>query len=341
MSLEDERHQTLRDAIVKLCLELRPMDGPSAVIRTDPAPGFKALVNDALLKKHRITIELGQAKNPNKNLVAERAVQELETELRQEPLGGAVSPLTLAVATSALNSRIRSRGLSSREMWTQRDQFSNQQLPLADDHLIALQHVQRLSNHPHSERSKAPLHNRRPTPVIDVGDLVYLHSDRNKSRARDRYLVVAIDPPFCDIKKFNFVAHLTASNLLSASRYLPTWLISYMLLARVADTTRMTKMILIPHLTPHPRCLTSLMLSLLQPSIYLTLLPELHHLLPPSLSTASWTTQLPSHLALSTAPWRRQSFQQTPTLLACGDHLALDVVLRVLKIMILNYSLCY
>ena len=55
VSLEDERHQTLCDAIVKLCLELRPKDGPPAVIRTDP-----------LLKKHRITIELGQAKNPNK-----------------------------------------------------------------------------------------------------------------------------------------------------------------------------------------------------------------------------------------------------------------------------------
>ena len=171
-------------------LEVRPMDGPPAVMRTDPAPGLKALVDDPLLKKHRITIELGQAKNPNKNPVAERAVQELETELlRQEPLDRAVSPLTVAVATSALHCRIRSRGLSSREMWTQRDQFSNQPLPLADDNLIALQHEQRLSNHPHSERSKDPLHNRRPTPLIDVGDLVYLHSDRNKSRARDR--------PFC------------------------------------------------------------------------------------------------------------------------------------------------
>ena len=149
VSLEDERHEKLRDAIVKLCLELRPMDGLPAVIRTDPAPGFKALVDDPLLKKHRITIELGQAKNPNRNPLAQRAVQELETELlRQEPLGGAVSPLTLAVATSTLNSRIRSRGLSSREMWTHRDQFLNQQLPLADDHLIALQHEQRLSNHP-------------------------------------------------------------------------------------------------------------------------------------------------------------------------------------------------
>ena len=66
VSLEDERHQTLCNAIGKLYLELRPMDGPTAVIRDDP-----------LLKKHRIIIELGQAKNPNKNPVAERAVQEL------------------------------------------------------------------------------------------------------------------------------------------------------------------------------------------------------------------------------------------------------------------------
>ncbi|CAH3139136.1 unnamed protein product [Porites lobata] len=60
---------------------------------------------------------------------------------------------------------------------------------------------------------------------------------------------------------------------------------------------------------PHPRCLTSLMLSLLQPSICLTFLAVLHHLLLPFLSTASWTTKLPSHLALRTLLWRRQSFQ--------------------------------
>ena len=26
--LEDERHQTLRDAIIQLCIQMRPMDGP-------------------------------------------------------------------------------------------------------------------------------------------------------------------------------------------------------------------------------------------------------------------------------------------------------------------------
>ncbi|KAJ8383044.1 hypothetical protein SKAU_G00038220 [Synaphobranchus kaupii] len=201
--ISDERHETLRDALIQLCIQMRPMDGPLAVVRTDPAPGFKALVGDGFLHQHRVTLELGHAKNPNKNPVAEKAIQELTSELlRLDPLGGAVTPLTLAVATAALNSRIRSRGLSSREMWTQRDQFSNVQVPLGDGDLVATQHRQRLANHPHSEHSKAPRAQRRPDPALGVGDLVYLHSDRNKSRARDRYLVVSVDPPFCNIRKF-------------------------------------------------------------------------------------------------------------------------------------------
>ena len=38
---------------------------------------------------------------------------------------------------------------------------------------------------------------------VDVGDLVYLYSDRDKSRARSRYLVVSIDGEWCFIKKFS------------------------------------------------------------------------------------------------------------------------------------------
>ena len=40
------------------------------------------------------------------------------------------------------------------------------------------------------------------TPQIDVGDLVYLHNDRNKSRARNRYLVVSVEQLWCNIRKF-------------------------------------------------------------------------------------------------------------------------------------------
>ena len=220
--LEDEQHNTLRDALIRLCVQMRPLDGPSAVKRTDPASGFKALTEDLLLKHHRITIEIGNAKNRNKNPVAERAIQEVENELlRHDPLGAPVSPVTMSVATATLNARIRSRGLSAREMWTQRDQFSNQQIPLHGQNLIVQivqdlivqilivlivlvvqQHEQRIANHLHSEKAKAPITKSRPAEHIAVGDLVYLYSDRNKTRARYRYLVVEVTGSFCNIRKF-------------------------------------------------------------------------------------------------------------------------------------------
>ena len=135
--------------------------------------------------------------------MAEKAVQELEIELlRLDPLGGGVSEVTAAVASANLNSRIRSRGLSSREMWYPRDQFSNRQLPVSEEDLISKQHDQRLINHPYSMNSKAPLALPRPTPSIEVGGLVYIQSDRHKSRARDRYLVTTVEGTFCNVRKF-------------------------------------------------------------------------------------------------------------------------------------------
>ncbi|XP_071089210.1 uncharacterized protein [Haliotis cracherodii] len=201
-AIENEQKGTLREALIRLSVEMRPLDGPPAVIRTDPAPGFKALVQDDLLRSQRLCIEIGRIKNKNKNPVAERAIQELELELLKiDPLGGSVTPITLAIATAQLNSRIRSRGLSAREMWTQRDQFNNHQIPVGDRKLILDQHHQRTTNHLHSEMSKAHIPS-LPTPNISIGDLVYLHADRNKSRSRDRYLVVVNDGEWCNIQKF-------------------------------------------------------------------------------------------------------------------------------------------
>ena len=79
--LEDERHHTLRDGLTRLCIQSRPLDGPPAIVRTKPALGFKALVNDRLLQLHRIILEIENPKNPNKNPVAEKTVHELEMEL--------------------------------------------------------------------------------------------------------------------------------------------------------------------------------------------------------------------------------------------------------------------
>ena len=201
--ITDERQSTLRDALIRLCVSLRPLNGPPAVIRTDCAPGFASLCDDPQLLQLGISIELGHSKNPNKNPVAEKAVRELEDELlRFEPSGGAVSPVTLSLATARLNSRLQSRGLSAREMWYQRDQFTGDQLPIHDADLIRQQHSQRVVNHPHSERAKTTYGSLPPSEPIVVGDLVYLRRDRDKTHTRPRYIVTSVDGDWCNIRKF-------------------------------------------------------------------------------------------------------------------------------------------
>lgn len=201
--IKDEKHTSLRDAILLACVEMRPLDGPPATIRVDPAPGFVALMDDDLLQKQRIQLEVGRVKNVNKNPVAEHAIRELENEiLRLEPGGASVSSVTLGLATATLNARLRKNGLSARESWTQRDQFSNTQIPVVDRDIIIAKHVNRLSNHSASEKAKAPKSNRRSTPTIKIGDLIYVKGDLNKSHARDRYLVTDIDPDWCYARKF-------------------------------------------------------------------------------------------------------------------------------------------
>ena len=87
-------------------------------------------------------------------------------------------------------------------MWTQRDQFSNSQIPVVDRDLIMTQHKTRVMNHPYSELSNAPLSKRGTDTALTVGDLVYLHTDRNKSCARHRYLVASVDGNWCNVRKF-------------------------------------------------------------------------------------------------------------------------------------------
>ena len=76
--------------------------------------------------------------------------------------------MRLTVATANLNARIRSRGLSSREMWTQPDQFSNQQIPLHDQSIIVKQNEHRIANNTHGEKAKAPISTSATQEVPDV-----------------------------------------------------------------------------------------------------------------------------------------------------------------------------
>ena len=128
----------------------------------------------------------------------------LEEELLcQEPGRGPVTELSLAIATARLNSRLRSQGLSSRELWTQRNQFSNEQIPINDlQHILAKQNAHQ-ANHLFREAAKGGYRPQAPVPPLQVGDLVYIKSDRDKSRTGDRYIIVSIDGEWCFIKKFS------------------------------------------------------------------------------------------------------------------------------------------
>ena len=179
--MHDEKQTTLKEALACLATELHPLDGPPAVIRVDPAPGFMALRNDETLKSLRLSLEIGRVKNPNKNPVAEKAILELEEELlKQESTGGPVSQLSLAIAVARLNSRIRYSGLSAREFWTQRSQFTHEQMPISDRENLIRQHTLRAQNHPSSEKSKHKSKKSATSYNIYVGDLVYLYSDKDK-----------------------------------------------------------------------------------------------------------------------------------------------------------------
>ena len=60
ITLQDEKNDSLRSAIILLVSPLQPAAGPTAVVRVDPAPGFKALRDDEILLRHGIAIEIGR-----------------------------------------------------------------------------------------------------------------------------------------------------------------------------------------------------------------------------------------------------------------------------------------
>ena len=189
--IPNETADSLRDGIILLASRMRSPVSPHAVIRTDPASALRSLVNSTALSKMNLQIELGDAKNINKNPIAEKAIEELHAEIvRFQPLGGRLSPTSLAQAVSTLNSRIRHNNLSAAEIWTQRDMSSGMQLSMDDSKLIEDKYRMRLAGHAPSAKSKAHGREKEAYPELVVGDIIFLYSDRDKTRGRDKYMVM-------------------------------------------------------------------------------------------------------------------------------------------------------
>ena len=105
-------------------------------------------------------------------------------------------------AISAMNSLVRHNKLSALENWTKRDMLTGDQLKVDDTQLISLKHAQRLSGHEASARYKARGKVQTPFPNVEVGQIVFLYSDRSKLRGREKYLVTAVDEETVVVQKF-------------------------------------------------------------------------------------------------------------------------------------------
>ena len=189
--IPNEKHETLRSAVISntSLFKIQP-----TTVHADSASGFKTLKNDHQLRMNGISLELGYVKNPNKNSVIDKAIQELELELLKiEPKSAPISNETLQSSVSTLNHRIRNRGLSAYEILFQRDQVSGAQISFDDELLVVEQKETRMKNHPLSARSKAKCGELPTSHNFKVGDLVFVKHEGDKLNARERYIITELD----------------------------------------------------------------------------------------------------------------------------------------------------
>ena len=200
----NEKHDSIREAIIDTVTKIRPSNETSITIRVDTASGIKILKDDKILETLNISIDLGRVKNKNKNPVAEKCCRELGQELlRVDPNGGPITSSVLAIATANLNSRLRGRGISAWEILHQRDQFTGEELPLSDMDLSDIQTSQREANRISSSKYKARGGPNAKDISAQIGSLVYIKTDGSKVKGRDRYIVTEIlNDTRCKVQKF-------------------------------------------------------------------------------------------------------------------------------------------
>ena len=186
--VKDETADSLRTALVTQILEFIPSSG--ALVQVDCAPAFQSLKTESdaegsILKKLGIKVNLGRTLNKNKNPIAENAIKEFHKEkLRLNPQGGSVTELELAIITKNINSRIRHRGLSAKEIVFQREQVTNNAKPVSDEALAKEQVEKR-------EKQHNPVSNHSQHKFA-VGNNVFLKNDRSKLRGREMYKVIEL-----------------------------------------------------------------------------------------------------------------------------------------------------
>ena len=189
--IDSETADDLSRGIVAIVTPIRHAE--VVLVRVDKASGLVSLAHrpSSDLTKLGIKLELPLDDNKNSNCCVDKAICELEFELKKlSPLGNKISSLEISQATTLLNNKIRNRGLSAAEIHFSRGSDDNQNLFLDDSKLQAKKISQRLYNHVPSSKSKAPGGHFQTLPDVSDGDIVYVKSHGSKHHLRDPHIVV-------------------------------------------------------------------------------------------------------------------------------------------------------
>ena len=190
--IPNEQSSTLQQNVVHLSANYKHPSGCS--IRVDTAPGFKALKGDKFLHSIGIELDYGRVKNKNQNATIDKAIQDLEKEIKRlAPKAGPISAGLLAVAVCNTNSRVRGCGLSAKEILTKRESYSGNPLKFNDEDVSSARYEGRLRNHDSSARSKASGAQPARNAQVSAGDIVHVKSDGSKHKAREFYMVMSVD----------------------------------------------------------------------------------------------------------------------------------------------------
>lgn len=98
--------------------------------------------------------------------------------------------------------QIRHQGFSAWEILFKRDQFSGEQLNITNIKLASNQLKARLSGHEPSAIHKSSGGPPAQPADIKVGSVVYIKNEKDKTKARDRYLITDIKDNWCTVQKF-------------------------------------------------------------------------------------------------------------------------------------------
>ena len=183
--LDNDTGEDTLKAIVSSIADKIPDYGTT--IRTDNASTFQKINalstdRDSWLCRFNISLELGETFNRNHNPIAENLIKEAHKEINKAGFGTQhLDEFQLSLVVRNINSRIRNRGLSAKEMCYMRDQATNKNITHNDVQLTKEQREMREKTH------------NKATPLkveYAVGDNVMIKDKVTKLKPREKFIVV-------------------------------------------------------------------------------------------------------------------------------------------------------